>query len=214
MKALAKGEFEAWADSYDRSILNRFMFRPSYLCLMEEIARWYDERERSFRVLDIGCGTGTLAGWLARSPLPVEVVGLDYAEAMCREASGKAACAGAASRVHFTTGDSEHLPFAAGSFDMVTCSNSFHHYPRQQAVVRDMRRVLKPGGRLVLIDGFRDNIVGWVTFDVAIGRVEGEVYHAPWTVMHDYFVKADFANIRRRKLGFWFPLLVTIGDVR
>jgi len=212
MKTLAKSEFEAWAGSYDHSLLNHFMFRPAHACFMKEIARWYAERQGPFRVLDIGCGTGTLAAWLTASPWPVSVVGMDYAEGMCQAASTKAARTNAGARARFTSGDSEHLPFADASFDIVACSNSFHHYPRQQAVVNDMRRVLRPSGRLMLIDGFRDNIIGWVTFDVIIGRVEGEVYHAPWSVVRDYFATAGFTGIRHRKINFLFPLLATIGD--
>ena len=112
----------------------------------------------------------------------------------------------------FAAGDSEHLPFADASFDLITCSNSFHHYPHQQAVVSEMRRLLRPGGRLIVIDGFRDNVIGWFVFDVIITRVEKDVYHAPWSVMHEYFVRAGLTNIRRRKVNLWFPLLATIGD--
>ncbi len=59
-------------------------------------------------------------------------------------------------------GDSERLPFASGSFDIVTCANSFHHYPRQDRAVAEMRRVLRPGGRLMIIDGYRDGAMGLV----------------------------------------------------
>jgi ubiquinone/menaquinone biosynthesis C-methylase UbiE len=212
MKSRAKGQFEAWADSYDRSALNYFLFRPAYMAVMKEIAGWHAEHTRPFRMLDIGCGTGTLAGWLMGSPWPVDVTGLDYAEGMCRQAARKAARCNAADRARFTAGDSEHLPFADDSFDLVTCSNSFHHYPHQQVVVEQMHRVLRPQGRLVLIDGFRDNIIGWITFDVIIGRAEGNVHHAPWSVVHRYLETAGFRGIRRRKLNFWFPLLVTVGE--
>lgn len=212
MKALAKDQFEAWAGTYDRSLLHYFMFRPSYMAFMEEIAAWRREHPGPFSVLDIGCGTGTLAGWLTASPWPVSVVGMDYAEGMCREAARKAAGAHVEDRARFARGDSEHLPFADGSFDLVTCSNSFHHYPHQQQVVEEMRRVLRPRGRLMLIDGFRDNIIGCITFDLIIGRVEKNVYHAPWTVIHRYLETAGFTAIRRRRLNFWFPLLMTMGD--
>jgi ubiquinone/menaquinone biosynthesis C-methylase UbiE len=212
MKGAAKTEFDAWATSYDRSLLNHFLFRPSYLVLMEEIARWHKDHDRPFRVLDIGCGTGTLAGWVATSPLPATVVGLDYAPSMCVEADAKAGLAGTTESTRFVAADSEHLPFADGTFDIVTCSNSFHHYPHQDKVVCDMHRVLAPGGRLILIDGFRDNIIGYVTFDICIARVEGHVHHAPWPQIHQYFEDAGFRNIRRRKFNFWFPLMATIGE--
>jgi len=211
MKQQAKSEFEAWAHTYDRSLLNRFMFQPSYRMFLEELYAWRSHMDEPFDLLDIGCGTGTFDGMLAASPLPARVVGLDYAPAMCRVASEKATRAGVADRLRFVAADSEHLPFHAASFDVVTCSNSFHHYPHQQNVINEMRRILRPGGRLMLIDGFRDNVIGWFVFDVVIGAVENPVFHAPWTTVHEYFESAGFTGIRRRKFNFWFPLLLTIG---
>ncbi|HUU82853.1 MAG TPA: class I SAM-dependent methyltransferase [Phycisphaerae bacterium] len=211
-KRQAREQFEAWAETYDRSPLNRFLFRPSHVVFMEEVARWHAERKRDFVVLDVGCGTGTFVGLLAASRWPVRVVGLDYAPTMCAAAAGKVAACGLGHAAQFTAGDSEHLPFADGSFDLITCSNSFHHYPHQQVVVSEMRRLLRPGGRLIIIDGFRDNVIGWFVFDVIIHRVEQDVYHAPWSVIQEYFVQAGLRGIRRRKFNLWFPLLATIGD--
>lgn len=211
MKHQAKQEFDAWAETYDQSLLHRFLFQPSYRMFLEELHGWRGGNHEPFDLLDIGCGTGTLAAMLATSPLPASVVGLDYSPAMCNVANRKARRAGFDDAITFVSADSEHLPFADHSFDVVTCSNSFHHYPHQQAVIHDIRRVLKPGGRFMLIDGFRDNIVGWVVFDVIIGTVEKPVFHAPWSTIQTYFESAGFRDIRRRKFNFWFPLLITIG---
>lgn len=213
MKARAARQFDKWAASYDRSILHHFLFRPSYRVFMEEIAAWRACQPRPFRVLDIGCGTGELAGMLAYSSWPVEIVGLDYAPAMCAEAQRKTLQNGWSFKARFTAGDSEFLPFADASFDVVTCSNSFHHYPHQEQVVRGVRRLIRPGGMFILIDGFRDNVIGWVAFDVIITRLEGRVYHAPWPIIDRYFRDAGFTNIRRRKFNFWLPLCATIGHV-
>ncbi len=211
MKALAKSQFEAWAGTYDHSLLNRFLFQPSYRMFLEELQNWRGNTTKPFDLLDIGCGTGTFDAMLAASPLPARIVGLDYAEAMCQVASTKAHKAGVADQIRYVNGDSQHLPFADGSFDAVTCSNSFHHYPHQQQVVHEIRRLLRPGGRLMLIDGFRDNIIGWIAFDVIIGHVEKEVHHATWARIHEYFVQAGFREIRRRKFSFWMPGLLTVG---
>ncbi len=211
MKALAKEEFEAWAGTYDRSLLNRFLFQPSYRMFLEELYAWRGGNPEPFDLLDVGCGTGTFDAMLAGSPLPARVVGLDYAEAMCRVAAEKARHAGVADRLRYVNADSQHLPFADASFDAITCSNSFHHYPDQPAVVRDMKRVLRPGGRLMIIDGFRDNIIGHVCFDMIIGRVEKQVHHATWKQMDAHFRAAGFRDIRRRKFSFWMPGLLTVG---
>ena len=190
-KKLAKATFEAWAGTYDHSLMNHFLFRPSYYTFLEELARWQADREGSFDILDVGCGTGTFAAMLSGSNLRTGcIVGLDYVMEMCRRAQDKAMSLARDQRVRFLYGDSEHLPFDDGSFDIVTCANSFHHYPHQQDVVHEMNRLLKPGGRLMLIDGFRDNIVGWVVFDVIIARVEEHVFHAPWSTIRKYFVAA------------------------
>lgn len=211
MKSLARHEFEAWAHTYDRSLLNHFLFRPSYEMFLEELYAWRGNAGEPFDLLDIGCGTGTFHAMLVATSLKARVVGMDYSPAMCEVAANKAEAIEAAGKLHYAAGDSEHLPFADDSFDVVTCSNSFHHYPHQQDVVRDMRRVLRPQGRLMLIDGFRDNIVGWVAFDVIIATVEKQVHHAPWTEVRGYFETAGFREIRHRKFGFWMPLLLTTG---
>jgi len=211
MKRLAKEEFEAWAGTYDRSLLNIFLFEPSYRMFLEELVAWRGQSGESFDLLDVGCGTGTFDAMLAGTRLPARVVGLDYAESMCKVAAKKAHQAGVTQRLRYVSADSEHLPFADNSFDVVTCSNSFHDYPHQQKVIEDFRRVLRPGGRLMLIDGFRDNVIGWVVFDVIITTVEKEVFHAPWSTIDAYLRHAGFEEIRRRKFNFWFPLLLTVG---
>ena len=61
-KASAHREFENWAPSYDRSILQRLVFGPSYRAFMEELVGWRLNDPVPFDVLDVGCGTGT---WLA-----------------------------------------------------------------------------------------------------------------------------------------------------
>lgn len=212
MKDRALAEFERWAATYDRSPLNYFLFRPAYRVTLEAIAEWHAANPRPFRVLDIGCGTGELALLLARTDWPVEVIGLDYAPAMTQQARAKAEQFGVGANVKFVAGDSEFLPFASGAFDFVSCSNSFHHYPAQARVVSRVHTLLNPGGRFLLIDGCRDNPMGFVVFDVIIPAVEGKVYHAPAKVIDGYFRDAGFERVSRRKFNFWMPLLATLGE--
>lgn len=211
MKEQAQQEFEAWAKTYDRSLLNHFLFQPSYRAFLAELHVWRKNRPEPFDLLDIGCGTGTFDAMLAATDLPAGITALDYSPAMCQQAAEKSRSAKLRHPIHHVAADSEHLPFADHSFDAITCSNSFHHYPHQQAVINDMHRVLRPGGLLMLIDGFRDNVIGWVVFDVIITAVEKHVYHAPWQVIDGYLRSAGFQDIRRRKFNFWFPGLLSVA---
>lgn len=105
------------------------------------------------RVLDVGCGTGTLAIAAKRHVGPTgAVTGVDPAAEMIARAIGKATRAGA--DVTFRTAAAEELPFAAGTFDVVLSSLMLHHLPKEtrRAGVLEMRRVLRPGGRLLAID--------------------------------------------------------------
>ena len=213
-KHLARAEFDRWSQTYDRSILQRVLFRPTYEILLEETYRWRQScaagADAPFFALDVGCGTGSWAAMLRGSSLPACVVGLDYSFEMCRQARAKVQQAGAG-EIGLVNGDSQHLPFADESIDLITCTHSFHHYPHQAEVVREMHRVLRPGGMLLLVDGFRDNVIGWFVFDVFVTRAEGDVHHASWSEMRRMFLDAGFADVRQRKFNIWAPALVTIG---
>ncbi len=216
VKQNARHEFDGWAKTYDKSIVQRFLFQPTYRMFMEDLYRWRRNDPTPFDLLDIGSGTGTWVAWVAGSSLPSRrLVGLDYSAAMCGVAGEKAAqIADAPPR--FVNGDAEHLPFADASFDAVTCSNSFHHYPHQAVAIREMVRVLRPGGRLMLIDGFRDNVIGWVVFDVLIHRgestPEAPVHHVPWSDMRRYFEEAGLGDVRQKKEGVLVPIFLTVGQ--
>lgn len=124
-------------------------------------------RERAFRekliapaglkpdesVLDVGCGTGTLA-IVAKRHVGAggRVYGIDPSPEMIARATKKAARAKVG--VTFQTGFVQALPFPDGEFDVVLSTLMMHHLPRaaREDCVREMRRVLKPGGRALIVD--------------------------------------------------------------
>ena len=99
--------------------------------------------------LDAGCGTGFLSFELAARGH--RVTGIDFAPAMLAEARRKAAQSGAA--VRFEEGDVEQLPFAPGSFDLAISRHVLWTLPHPEAAIDEWIRVLRPRGRLVVIDG-------------------------------------------------------------
>lgn len=212
VRRTARDQFDKWATSYDRSWLNELAFFPAVRACQEEFLRWQQLRGTGpFRLLDVGCGTGTLVNLFSDQPGAELLVGLDYSPAMIRRLAGKIGCSPQGARLHAVLGDAERLPFASQSFDVVTCCHSFHHYPHQAAVIREFARVLRPGGLLVVVDGFRDNVVGWVVFDLAVTLAERRVHHASWSGLRDMILAAGFATLRQRKLNVLAPLLVSVG---
>ena len=99
--------------------------------------------------LDVGCGTGFLSLELAKRSH--RVTGIDLAPAMLDMARQKAAEAGL--DIRFETGDAEQAPFPAASFDLVISRHVLWTLPHPEAAIEDWIRVLRPGGRLVVIDG-------------------------------------------------------------
>jgi ubiquinone/menaquinone biosynthesis C-methylase UbiE len=104
-------------------------------------------------VLDVGCGTGTLAiAAKRRVGVAGEVCGLDASAPMIARARNKARKAGL--ELNFQSGVAEALPFPDSRFDVVLNTVMLHHLPRtaRHECVGEMRRVLKPGGRLLVIE--------------------------------------------------------------
>jgi len=99
--------------------------------------------------LDAGCGTGFLSFELAARGH--RVTGVDFAPAMVAEARRKAAARGVAIRLE--AADAEQLPFAPGSFDLVISRHVLWTLPHPEAAIDEWIRVLRPGGRLVVVDG-------------------------------------------------------------
>ncbi len=211
-KATARREFDHWALSYDRSRLNELVFFPSVRRCQEEILRWKQQRGTApYRMLDVGCATGTLLSLMAQDPDAELLVGLDYSPVMAQQFADRIATTAFGERLAVVHGDSERLPFADESFDVLTCCNSFHHYPNQAAAVDGFMRVLRPGGLLILIDGFRDNVIGWIVFDFGVASVEKDVHHASWTEFKGFFEAAGFVEIRQQKMNVFAPLLVNVA---
>jgi ubiquinone/menaquinone biosynthesis C-methylase UbiE len=103
----------------------------------------------SLEALDAGCGTGFLSFELAARGH--RVTGIDFAPAMLAEARRKAAERGVS--IRFEEGDAEKLPFASGSFDLVISRHVLWTLPHPEGAVQEWIRVLRPGGRLAVIDG-------------------------------------------------------------
>ena len=103
------------------------------------------------RLLDVGCGSG--AAVRRAAPMAAAASGVDLSPKMIERAVELAA---GIENVEFRVSESDALPYEDGAFTALLCTSSFHHYPDPAATVREMARVLAPGGRLVIGDGSAD----------------------------------------------------------
>jgi ubiquinone/menaquinone biosynthesis C-methylase UbiE len=110
--------------------------------------------DSSRSVLDLGCGTGVVARAIARRPaFKGKVTGIDRASYLVEAATRFARDEGVADRVDFRAGDSHTLALRDAAFDAAVAHTLFSHLDDPHAVLGEMARVVKPGGRLAIFDG-------------------------------------------------------------
>ncbi len=147
-------------------------------------------------VLDLGTAAGHTA--LALAPNARLTVGLDPAAAMLRQAQQLAA-GRTLGPLAWVQAVSDPLPFAAGAFDLVTCRLAAHHFPDLPGALYEIERVLRPGGRLLVVDTIAPEDP---TLDAFINEVE--VVRDP-THAHNYRLSEWAASCQ--KLGLHYALL-------
>jgi len=102
------------------------------------------------RVLEVGFGPGVALAALATRASHGMVAGIDFSASMVRQARSRHAAAITAGRLDLRQGDAAALPFAEGSFDVVCATHVLYFWPDPVATMRELRRVLRPGGTLAL----------------------------------------------------------------
>ena len=144
--------FDLIAPRYDRftAVFSFGMDRRWKRSLLSEVE---GKLHPGARVLDLACGTGDIALALARGTPAAEIMGIDASARMIAAAEKRRGRAGpAASRMRFEVGDMMRLGAADSSVDLVTAGYALRNAPDAGAVLREIRRVLKPGGHLATLD--------------------------------------------------------------
>jgi ubiquinone/menaquinone biosynthesis C-methylase UbiE len=183
--------FDQWASSYDSSVLQRFFFVPVHGRMLRLLAEGGGGSWPA-TVVDVGCGTGRLLRAAALSWPDARLFGVDPAEHMVSEA------ARLNPKASFKLGPAESLPFADSTVDLVMSSLSFHHWGDQAKGIREISRILRPGGRFCLAD-----------HDFPLARLTGEKVKSRSQV-RDLMMAAGLAVLTQRGAGLPF-LMITLA---
>jgi ubiquinone/menaquinone biosynthesis C-methylase UbiE len=194
------GHFERWSSRYDRSVLQRFFFGPIQEATIAEVDRESGDVDA---VLDVGCGTGQLLRRLAERHPDAELVGVDPAPGMVRQAQAASAPEG---HIEFIIAGAEKLPFSDAHFDLVVTTVSFHHWADQQQGLHEVRRVLRNGGLFVLTDGLAGR---WLRWPFAFRRNEGRL-HTP-DVLDGMLAAQRLRTVRRVPVPWRRQVKITLA---
>jgi ubiquinone/menaquinone biosynthesis C-methylase UbiE len=147
--SISNGDHQAVQEQFTRTAeaFAKFAMRDTPEMLAERVE--FAELRPDDMVLDVACGPGAFV--LAAAPRVRFASGVDLTAEMLRQARGFQAERGIVNAA-FDFGEAEKLPYAGGSFDLVSCQFAFHHMPRVEVVLAEMRRVTKLEGRIFLVD--------------------------------------------------------------
>ena len=141
--------FDCIADRYD--FLNRFLSGGIDIYWRRKaIGRLKDLDPKN--ILDVATGTGDVAIMLAKKMTQSNVTGIDISKGMLEVGQGKIDRLNLAGRVRLMQGDAEALPFEDDSFDAITVAFGVRNFQHLEKGLTEMLRVLKPGGRLMILE--------------------------------------------------------------
>ena len=147
----AAERFDQWASTYGEDRMTRWFHHYQTVALSEL------DLEGGPGFLEVGCGTGWAVRQAAKRIPSGFACGIDISPLMIEKAASQL---DNSENVEFQVASSESLPFGNETFQSILCSNSFHHYENPVRALREIKRVLKPDGRFVLLDSARDVSLG------------------------------------------------------
>ncbi len=141
--------FDRWAVNYDGGRISKWFQYTQALAI--SVLR----PQVGSRVLDVGCGTGEAVLRLGSIVQSGKACGIDISRRMIEHAWSKVS-EDLRAVVEFREGSAENIPYPDQNFDGILCTNSFHHYRNPIGALKEMQRVLNPGGQIVILENAPD----------------------------------------------------------
>ena len=184
--------FDLWSRTYENSWMQRAFFDQTHQAVLALAAGIVQQPES---VLDVGCGTGRLLRRAYRYWPDAHLIGVDPAPGMIEKAKLLTPFA------TFYTSMAEALPLEDASVDLALSTTSFHHWQDQAAGIREIARVLRPGGYFILVDF---SFPEWL-----LGIIHQKRVHSP-AQMRTLFNQAGLSVQTQQTLA-WRRWLATVG---
>jgi ubiquinone/menaquinone biosynthesis C-methylase UbiE len=144
---LNQKKWDSWAPNFDKKRYGLFRYYQKSVISLAQV-------KASQNFLDVGCGTGWAVLYAAHLLCDGgKAFGIDLSPKMIEKAkeNGKEIA-----NAEFYVANAEEMPFDENFFDRIICTNSFHHYLHPDVVLAEIRRILKPGGRVFILDPVKD----------------------------------------------------------
>lgn len=181
----------------------------SYIANTLSFLKTWAEISPTDTILDVACGTGEFEQLLLDEYSLQQIVGVDISEKMLAIAKQKCIAYPQAS---FQIASASNLPFDNDSFDVIVSANSFHYFDDPLAALKEMRRVLKPDGKVIILDWCRDYLFCQIC-DVIL-QVFDPAHQQCYTQneFHRLLEDADFTINRTNRIRFgvvWGLMIAT-----
>lgn len=160
-------------------------------------------------VLDVGCGTGEVLSIIRKLYPTALLYGIDISEEMLKKAEEKKI-----DNLNLYLGDAEHLPFENARFDVLICTDSFHHYPKPQKAVSEFYRVLDNDGYLLLADFVKPFPIRQIMNIFLPFSNEGDVKIYSQNEILSFLRHSGFQDIQYRKINKSSYLVMAKNDLK
>ena len=190
----ARDRFDKWSDSITYKSLY------TWLGFLQRNVLARIEWDKAGSLLDIACGGGLAVVESAHRLKEKDgfACGCDISQGMLRRELGDRT---EVPNAHFAAATAQSLPYCDNTFDVAMCTAAFHHFPQPVEALREVRRVLRPGGTLYVADPYRDLSIGvWVWDRLHRWFEKGHVQYYRTDQMQAFMREAGFARVEFEEL--------------
>jgi ubiquinone/menaquinone biosynthesis C-methylase UbiE len=171
----------------------------SYIANTLSFLKTWAEISPTDTILDVACGTGEFESLMLAEYSSQQIVGVDISDKMLAIAKQKCS---AYPQVSFQIASASNLPFYSNSFDVIVSANSFHYFDDPLAALKEMRRVLKRDGKVIILDWCRDYLLCKICDIILKGFDPAHQQCYTQNEFHRLLEDANFAVYRATRIRF------------